>query len=379
MINSMQPWFFWHRGSYVTLASSAIFVLIRFCILSPGTSKKNPGIILLSILTYFAVNLRVMSIARIIMFFCHIFVFFFAIQMKGYEKEKLIRWTTKLYAWIIGISMIFYILVVFVGITFPYSLIKHTNEGYPEFQNYKFLIMRDEISIFPRFQSIFVEPGHIGMIAAFVLFVNKYKLKKMRVFVIFMGLLLSFSVAAYVLLILGYFMYQIFEGKQIYKKMILVLFTGIVLGSIGLYMYNEYPDSPVTLLIVSRLQFDEEKGVAGNNRLTSRFDENYYTKYFLGTSDMIWGMRPELYRERFYLAGNSYKLFFLEYGFVGMVSLFLFYFSMACSTNSRLLFGLFILYCASFLQRTYALWEIELFLFLGAMGIFRKQGKTFSI
>jgi hypothetical protein len=138
-------------------------------------------------------------------------------------------------------------------------------------------------------------------------------------------------------------------------------------------MYNEYPDSPVTLLIVSRLQFDEEKGVAGNNRLTSRFDENYYTKYFLGTSDMIWGMRPEVYGKRFYLAGNSYKLYFLRYGFVGMVSLFLFYFSMACSTNSRLLFGLFILYCVSFLQRTYALWEIELFLFVGATGCFANK------
>jgi hypothetical protein len=149
-----------------------------------------------------------------------------------------------------------------------------------------------------------------------------------------------------------------------------VLFVGTLLGSIGLYMYNEYPDSPVTVLIVNRLQYDEEKGVTGNNRLTSAFDDNYYTKYFLGTSDMIWGIKPEVYQEKFRLAGNSYKLFFIRYGFIGIVSLFMFYFAMACSTNSRLLFGLFLLYCASFLQRTYALWEIELFLFVGASGIY---------
>jgi hypothetical protein len=302
-------------------------------------------------------------------------VFFFAVQMKDYEKEKLVRWTTTLYAWIIGISMIFYILIVFFGITFSYSLIEHSSEGYPAFRNYKFLVMRDELAIFHRFQSIFLEPGHIGMIAALILYVNKYRLKKLSVFIILMGLLVSLSLAAYVLLILGYCIYQFSGGKQIYKKIIIVLLTIMLFGNLGLYLYNEYPDSVVTKLIVSRLQYDEEKGIEGNNRITSRFDENYYTKYFLGTYDMIWGISPEVYRQRFYRAGNSYKLFFLQYGFIGVVSLFLFYFSM--SIHSRLLFGLFIVYCASFLQRTYALWEMELFLFVGAMGIFRKQEKTF--
>jgi hypothetical protein len=368
----MGPWFAWYHRSFVIVGLSAFFVLIRFCILSPKTSKKNPGIIFLSILTYFAVNLRIITITSLILFFCHVAVFFFAIQMSDPEKEKMVRMTTMMYAWIIGISMVFYILITFCGITFPYSLIKHTNEGYPEFRNYQFLVVPNRFSVFQRFQSIFTEPGHVGTIASLILYVNKYKLRKLSVFIIFVGLLLSLSLAAYVLLILGYCIYQFAAGKRLYKKIIIVLFVGLLSGSVGLYLFEKYPDSIVTKLIVNRLRYDEEKGFAGNNRVTSDFDY-YYTKYFLGTSNMIWGAGPELFQEKFSWGVNSYKSFFFTYGFIGIVSLFMFYFSM--SINSRLLFGLFIVYCASFLQRTYALWEMELFLFVGTIGVFHEQGK----
>jgi hypothetical protein len=175
-----------------------------------------------------------------------------------------------------------------------------------------------------------------------------------------------------VLLILGYCIYQFAEGKRIYKKLTIVVSVIVLLGCVGIYIYNEYPDSIITGRIVNRLQYDKEKGVAGNNRISSDFDY-YYEKYFLGTSDMIWGAGPELFSERFTWGVGSYKGVCLTYGFIGIIPLFIFYFSMACSINSRLLFGLFVLYCASFWQRPYALWEMQLFLFLGAIGVFRIQ------
>jgi hypothetical protein len=89
----MKPWPAWHHGGYVVVGLSALFVLIRFCILPPKTPRKNPGIIYLSILTYFAVNLRLFSITNVILFFCHISVFFFVIQMGDFEKEN--RFDTK--------------------------------------------------------------------------------------------------------------------------------------------------------------------------------------------------------------------------------------------------------------------------------------------
>jgi sensor histidine kinase YesM len=151
----------------------------------------------------------------------------------------------------------------------------------------------------------------------------------------------------------------------------------VFLGSAGLYVYKVYPDSIVGRLIVNRLVYDEEKGVAGNNRTSAQFDY-YYKNRFLGTSNIVWGIGDRATTEGIMRATNSYKLFFVTYGFVGMASLFLLYFFMACSINSRLLMGLFILYCVSFLQRTYALWEMELFLFIGAAEVFHNGEKTVS-
>jgi hypothetical protein len=86
---------------------------------------------------------------------------------------------------------------------------------------------------------------------------------------------------------------------------------------------------------------------------------------------MIWGAGPELFQEKFFWGVGSYKGFFLTYGFIGIIPLFMFYFSMARSINSWPLFGLFVLYCASFWQRPYALWEMQIFLFMGAAEVFR--------
>jgi hypothetical protein len=369
----MGPWFVWNYTGYILVGLSVLFVLVRFYVFPSEMPEKTMGIVFLGILTYFVVDFRDFSIWRVVLFFCHITVFFLAIQMREPEKEKLVRMVTMVYAWIIGISIIFYVFIVILGVDFPHFPLKHPNAGYPKFRNYKFLVVPVQTGFsYYRFRSIFTEPGHLGTIAALLLYVNKYEVKKKSVFIILAGLLLSLSVAAYVLLIFGYGIYQFAVGKQIYKKIIIVVSIVVLLGGVGLYLSNEYPDSIVTNLIVNRLRYDEKKGVTGNNRTTPKFDY-YYTKYFLGTSDMVLGTGPRFFQKKFSWGIGSYKSFFLSYGFFGMISLFLFYYSMARSTDSRILFGLFLLYCVSFWQRPYALWEMQLFMFWGATEVFKSR------
>jgi hypothetical protein len=374
MLCSMGPWFAWNHTVLIILTLSALFILLRFCILSPKKSQTKPYIIFLSILVYFSVYMKNLNMQIMIVFLCHILVFFFVMLMNNKEKENIVRITTTMFALIVGISIIFHILIVFCNIQFPYSIIQHVNEGYPDFRNYKFLIIPDVFPVF-RFRSIFTEPGHLGTIASLILYINEYKLKKLNVFVIFVGLLLSLSLAAYVLFILGYIIYQFAIGGKLYKKAIVVISIITVLISAGFYVYTQYPDSVVTMLIINRLQYDENGDIAGNNRTTAGFDY-YYKNSFLGTSKMIWGAESAIMREKFSWGNNSYKVFIFQYGLFGIISLFLFYFCMACSGKSWLLLGLFILYSASFVQRIYALWEMELFLFVGAMG-FSHRAKNY--
>jgi hypothetical protein len=187
---------------------------------------------------------------------------------------------------------------------------------------------------------------------------------------------MSFSLAAYVLLIMGYFIYEFVNGKKIYVKLIKLLFIITLLAGAGIYIYIKYSDSLVSQLIISRLEYDEDKGIAGNNRNSHFFDNYYKKKFYKNASTYIFGVGEDYYMEN--LAGNtsSYKAFIVQYGLTGIVLLFIFYLSIVCESKSKLLFGLFVLYCASFWQRPYALWEMELFLFIGAAEMFRTKVNT---
>jgi hypothetical protein len=367
----MGPWFAWIHSGIISLTLSSIFILIRLFILNKYSKifLANISVICWGIITYFVIYFRNTNLTGTVLFISHIAMLFFVIIMQKAEKEKIVQIITLMYAWIVGISLLFYILIIFCDISIPYSIIKHYNDGYPEFRNYRLLIIPNGNLFFYRFQSIFTEPGHLGMIASFFLYVNQYQFKKLYVFICFLGLLFSLSLAAYLLMILGYFIYQFVNGKNFYTKLLVTVITASVLFCTGFYFYEKYPDSPITLLIINRLQYNEDKGIAGNNRVTKDFDY-YYKNNFLGSSDMIWGTGSEIMKEKFSWGNSSYKTFILQYGLFGIISLFIFYFSATFSRRSRILFGLFILYCVSFLQRPYALWEMELFLFIGSSEVF---------
>jgi hypothetical protein len=296
--------------------------------------------------------------------------------MEKKELKKTINLTTILYAWIVGVSIVFYILIVFCGIDLPYSIIQYPNNisDYPDFRNYIFLLNPDEYNIFCRFRSIFTEPGHLGMISALLLYVNKYEIKRKSVLVIFISILLSFSLAAYVLLIFGYCIFEFVNkiGKLIKLIKLTVNFiVGILLLiAISLYVYAQYSDSIVSQLIIHRLEYDEDKGIIGNNRNSSHFDY-FYENNFYRSSDCIFGIGETQYMDKLAGKTSSYKAYIVQYGIVGIFFLFIFYLSIIYVFKSNLLFGLLILYCASFWQRPYALWEMQLFLFMGAAELFR--------
>jgi hypothetical protein len=295
--------------------------------------------------------------------------------MPDEEKKKIVTLTTAIYAWIVGISIIFYILIILCGFQFPYSIIRHpsTIADYPDFRNYIFLLNSDDDRVFYRFRSIFTEPGHLGMISSLLLYINKYDLKKKSGFIIFVSVLLSFSLAAYVLLIMGYFIYVFFSRKKLYAKLIKLMFIITLLGGCGFYIYTQYSDSLISQLIIRRLEYDEDKGIVGNNR-NSKFFDFYYENTFVQTpSNYILGVGEERFIKNLSGKTSSYKAFIVQYGLIGISLLFIFYLSVVYDSKSKMLLGLFILYCASFWQRPYALWEMELFLFIGAAEMFRTK------
>lgn len=268
---------------------------------------------------------------------------------------------------IIGLfSLVAFLLHFFVDL--PYVLVKHPNSYYPLFKNYFVFVINSygELDWFTRFSSIYTEPGHLGMVSAILLYINGYSLKKWQNIVMTICLIWSLSLAGYVLYVIGLILYVIVNSRNIIVTITKIMCTASVVIVVGIGLYSPQNDDVVSVLILSRLEIDDNKGIAGNNRNSIRF-EKYYNK-FLDSSDKWIGIGREKSGVLFGGTGNSsYKNYVLSNGIIGVSAIiFLMIIFLFCFPSRKGL-GLMILLMASFIQRPYFLWPIESLPYLAAL------------
>ena len=386
MLWSMWPWFAWTHAGFMTVAFGSCFLLLRLILCTKDRNNYTVVhsvlfVIFFILLVYFMTLLRnATGLMTIIHFVRIVMVFVFVMLMGKDEKKQIVAMVTTLYAWIVGISMIAYFFVI-AGGNLPYSIVRvPENLFYPPFRNYGLFILPDvqhNLDIIPRFRSIFTEPGHLGTISALLLYINRYELRKKRVLIIFISVIISFALAAYVLAILGYFIQLIAKSKRIFKSLLKIITVSALLIGIGVSFYVRYPENIVSILILSRFEHDETRGIQGNNRTTDDFDHFYETQFLTSTENILWGMNLSE-AEQWVLFGrggnNSYRVFLLNNGVIALLLVFLMYFSIVAIAPSRLGFGLLLFCSVSFLQRVQIpFWEMQLFLFVGATQCFHAE------
>ena len=269
---------------------------------------------------------------------------------------------TRLYAAILLVSLIAFWISWIPGVPNGGIVINEAADGYV-YTNYWLCIRGAFYDI--RFNSLFLEPGHTAMIAAFTLMANNFNLKDKYVLTILICSLFTFSLAGYVLFIIGYFMKRVFQVsftkacKNIAGYVLLLSVFYIVAIS-----YNN-GDNLVNTLIVERLQYDDEVGISGNNR-TGEITNNTYES-FLKTPEVISGLSPQRYSnyvERGFIEGAGYKLYVMQKGIIGILLVLLAYFYIyRYSGDKRLTLGLLIVYIAAFWQRAYPFWYSWLVIF----------------
>ena len=213
-------------------------------------------------------------------------------------------------------SIIFFILYIF-GFALPSTNASYDNEFY-FFTNYYFFLIDDRfmMSLFPRFQAYFVEPNHNGCACVFLLFYQCGNWKKWYNIVLLTATLLSFSLTAYVLLVVVTFLNLWRKRKKFFLKLFIpITVIGSVIG--GSFLYND-GNNLVHDLILMRLEV-EDGDIAGNNRVTETFEHDFMR--FLKSDDILFGRKLD--KTEF---GNSgYKVYIFEKGFVGLLILLAFY------------------------------------------------------
>lgn len=124
----------------------------------------------------------------------------FLILLDNGTRVRLLYYVTLLTQVIVGISLVGWILFL-LNIPLPHYY-SDTDTYYTHTVYYLFLLNGvPELQLMPRFAGLFLEPGHLGTICCFLLYVENFNFKKLGNIVLLLGVLFSFSLAAYGLLL----------------------------------------------------------------------------------------------------------------------------------------------------------------------------------
>ena len=252
-------------------------------------------------------------------------------------------------------SIIFYILDISLGVSIP-SLSHHNeNLGYV-LENHIFYCKNPDAYL--RFCSYFCEPGHLATIMSLFLLCSRCNIKDWRTIVIIVAILLTMSLAGYVITGLAFIVKSISAGS--YRKIIKSIIGVFILFSIIILVFEVLGKSAVfDELIFQRLVFDSDTGkLSGDNRVS------YTTDLFIATLDLktlFWG---GIDIEQHDLVGTGIKMYVLQFGIIGVIATFLMYYKILKYRPSKYGTLCLIVFAMSFVQRCYAIWFCQIFMFI---------------
>lgn len=350
---SLNAWFMVPLHTYYPILS---FVLGMASYAMSRTSARpiftNPYFLLpvttFALLELYQCAVNVMNVnAYISATFCVMTLYF----ILRYDRQRLDRMSTFLSKMLGGILLVSYPLffLYIIGCPLPHVDMVF-NDGFYSFTNY-YLFLIDDRTLFdfiPRFQSIFLEPAYLGSTAALLLMTQRGKWRRWYNISLIVGIIVSFSLGGYAYFVAVIFLNMWIERKKMVRKfMSMIVVIGIVVG--GSFVYNN-GDNMLHNLILLRLEIDDGD-IVGNNRVTEDFDTEYGA--FLQSSDIVFG-RDYDYSN---FGDSGYKVFFYDYGLVGVLLLFLFYgFSLVKSDDYRRMLASIIVMLLIFVVDGFVLW-----------------------
>lgn len=364
------------------LAMYFITIVVSLLKITGGTGKlEYRNLSLIMILFVFSLMMAFVWFYSGIISFIWVMAFFLAmtsvIMLPIGEKRYLLKVLTNCFVIILLISIPAWILYL-LGVPLPHSnLIYHSN-GFHVFYDYYFFRLSQNASyaLFPRFSSIFLEPGQLATPCAFLWFLNGANFSRKNI-ILLVGLILSFSLIGYGLMIAGFITARLYRSAR--YRLVKVVFALIAVIAVSLYFSrNENSDDPVKTFIVSRLEYDTEKVITGNNRTSEYFDIRY--ELLMKSSDKYWGIYKELKEgDNWTYNCSGYKKFIVHRGIIGFAVFLTFIFFLFWHNRCLSSFVFLILLLAGFFVRD--MLQTPLWLSIAILGfyIFYRDSKTDSM
>ncbi|MDE5773918.1 MAG: hypothetical protein K2H86_05625 [Muribaculaceae bacterium] len=281
------------------------------------------------------------------------------------DKRFIYRTYNLLIQLLVGIGVIWWILYL---CNFPLTYIVDNSDNFYQYHVYTFfniVINPNSIEILPRFAGPFLEPGHLGTMCIYLLYINSFNLKNIGNIALLLGIIFSLSLAAYGLLIGAVLIYLFNRRKYFSIGIMAAIFVIIGIGS----QYFNNGDNPLYQIVFSRLELTENgDDIVGNNR-TSVFFDLAYAKY-LNSDKTMFGVGTKAFGKQSDGSDNvtmgtaGYKRYFYLRGYFGMIIICAFLLIYTLRYKSRMSIGYLIIYIIANIIRDYPTKEIWMYLFL---------------
>lgn len=279
------------------------------------------------------------------------------------NTPHILNWITRGFVYILLPGIVLHMLLI-LGPGFPGIPIRYHESLSSLFFNYGVLLKplyAYSESVQYRFYSVFLEPGYLGTLVAFLLYANKFDFKSWNGKILLIAEFLSMSLAGYVTAFVGYIIYKYSQHMPIRSYVITIVFLAVAYNIAG---HVNNGDNIINHLIVERLKPDEEKGFKGNNRTGEAAD--YYYNQVITSEKVLFGLGADKVSQingddgtidkTTKIHGAGYKIFVITHGVVSTIVFLLFYLAAAsnlCWYNKRYSYGFVLLIGLTFIQAAY--------------------------
>lgn len=353
-LGSLNPWFMWSIGALYPIPA-CMMILVAFYLSWNRDNFLFRNRHLWATIAYLLVSTYIVfaergNIKSLIVNGFHILFFFFVFRLSFADLRKTCDALSRFMGIILCISLFGFALYL---IGFP---LQGRNamfgDGVYTFTNYFFFLLDDRslFSIVPRFNAYFLEPGHLGSATVLLLATQIGKWNRWYNKVLIVTTLLTFSLAAYVYFVVLIFLKLWLQGKHFIKHAIAVIIAiAAIVG--GSFVYRG-GDNMIHTLIVLRMEISDEGKLAGNNRTTGTFDEEYAS--YLDSSDILIGRGDE----EIPVGNSGFKVFIYREGLIGLALVIAFYLiSFYPSKEKKSVFAALLIAVMAFVVRGYPLWD----------------------
>lgn len=354
---SLHPWFLWPLKELYPIPAAAI-LFVGYLVSNSMEESIFPrrhflwGLATYAVLTYYIIISGGQNINAYIVNIASIFTMFIALRSQMDILQQLCTVFCKAMAILLVPSMFFFLLYL-LGFPLPSVNLTFGDNQY-SYSNYFFFMIDDRYMMvfIPRFQSVFLEPGHLGSATSLLLMTQFGQWKRWWNVVLIVATVISFSLAAYAIIIALVFLGLWVQRKSIIKHVLLTV-SFLTAVSLGAIFYNG-GDNMLNTLILARLEVDESTGdIVGNNRVDKDFEKEF--DKFIVSSDAFLGRDMSKIAEG---TGNSgYRVFIYQNGLLGLLLLLFFYAATFCHYRDvRYLLCAIVIATLIFWIRGYPLW-----------------------